>query len=362
MKYLGLTLDSRWHFGPHFAGLSSRLLKAADTLSWLLPNLGGPRTGCRKLYAGILRSMALYGAPIWVESLRRKGNATHLRRPQRAIAQRVARCYRTVAFGAACALACTPPWELEAEVQTRVYTWSEEKRALGVRPTQEERGMVQREARDQLVLTWREVLAACPSGRRVLDALEPVLDRWLERPPSMFVTYRLVQVLSGHGCFRKYLHRIGLEKTPSCPHCGAAEDTTEHTLSMCPAWSSQRANLVALLGSNLSFPSMVEAMLGSEEAWTAVVFFCEDVMLQKEVAERERENDPSAPLCRKKRLGRARRIYSRLIPHPGDQRVAGPGAPSPALHRSPPTDGFGQVCPTAPVTPSHAGGVFGPAV
>ena len=145
LKYLGLTLDPRWQFGPHFAGLSSRLLKTADSLSWLLPNLGGPKAGCRKLYAGILKSMALYGAPIWVGSLQRRDNLTHLQRPQRAIAQRIARCYRTVGFAAACALAGTPPWELEAVVQTKVYCRTAEQKALGERPAPEECGTVRRE-------------------------------------------------------------------------------------------------------------------------------------------------------------------------------------------------------------------------
>ncbi|KOC58635.1 hypothetical protein WH47_06293 [Habropoda laboriosa] len=43
MKYLGLHLDSPWSFEPHFRPL-------------------GP--GVRRLYVGIVRSMALYGAPI----------------------------------------------------------------------------------------------------------------------------------------------------------------------------------------------------------------------------------------------------------------------------------------------------------
>ena len=134
MKYLGLVLDSRWRFGPHFSGLSTRLLKAADALSWLLPNLGGPKDRCRRLYAGILKSMALYGAPIWADSLQRRENATAIRRPQRAIAQRVARAYRSVGFSAACALAGTPPWELEAWVLARVYEWTARRKALGERP------------------------------------------------------------------------------------------------------------------------------------------------------------------------------------------------------------------------------------
>ncbi|KAF9406267.1 hypothetical protein HW555_013303 [Spodoptera exigua] len=66
-------------------------------------------------------------------------------KPQRAIAQRVARAYRTVGFAAACALAGTPPWELEAWVLTRVYDWTAEQRALNRSPGPRERENVREE-------------------------------------------------------------------------------------------------------------------------------------------------------------------------------------------------------------------------
>lgn len=282
----------------------------------------------------ILRSMALYGAPIWADSLNRRENATAIRKPQRAIAQRVARAYRSVGFSAACALAGTPPWELEAWVLARVYEWSAQRRALGERPVTEEREAVRREAKDAIVLHWTEDLAAAAFGRRTLDALGPVLQGWLERSHG-FLSFRLVQVLSGHGCFGSYLHRLGREETPACHDCGAAEDTAQHTLEVCPAWSELRRGLTAVVGQDLSLPGVVNAMLGSEESWAAVASFCEDVISQKEEAERAREDDPLAAPLRRRRRGRRRRRP--LPPHGGDGRVAGAGAPAPALHPSPPS-------------------------
>jgi len=41
MKYLGLTLDSRWSFKAHFERLAPRVERAANALSRLLPNIGG---------------------------------------------------------------------------------------------------------------------------------------------------------------------------------------------------------------------------------------------------------------------------------------------------------------------------------
>jgi len=67
MKYLGLVLDSRWTFGEHFARLGPRLRGEVAGLARLLPNLGGPGEGVRCLYAAVVRSIALYGAPHLVE-------------------------------------------------------------------------------------------------------------------------------------------------------------------------------------------------------------------------------------------------------------------------------------------------------
>ena len=46
----------------------------------------------------------------------------------------------------------------------------------------------------------------------VLEAVLPNWDVWLDGggPP---LTYRMTQVLTGHGCFSEFLHRIGKEAT-----------------------------------------------------------------------------------------------------------------------------------------------------
>nr|XP_049702859.1 uncharacterized protein LOC126055942 [Helicoverpa armigera] len=148
---------------------------------------------------------------------------------------------------------------------------------------------------------------------------------------------RLVQVLSGHGCFGSYLHRIGREETPQCHHCEETVDTAEHTLQVCSSWAEPRRALMAVVGNDLSLPSVIAAMLGSEEAWEAVASFCEDIMSQKEAAERMRENDPLAVPLRRRRRGRRRQTRRPSPSAPGgDQRVAGAGAPPPASQGSTP--------------------------
>ncbi|KAJ0169141.1 hypothetical protein K1T71_014949 [Dendrolimus kikuchii] len=145
-------------------------------------------------------------------------------------------------------------------------------------------------------------------------AIRPHLSRWVSRNRGT-LTYRMVQILTGHGCFGKYLHRVaGREPNPECKHCGAPLDTAVHTLVECAAWGPQRHVMESVAGRIDSLQSMVTAMLRSEDNWAAVASFCEAVMLQKEVAEREREEDALADPVRRRRTGRRLRRYAHLLP------------------------------------------------
>jgi hypothetical protein len=313
MRYLGIILDSRWTFTEHFRCLAPKLMGTASALSRLLPNLDGPNASCRRLYAGVVRSMALYGAPIWAGSLNAK-NQAQLRRPQRVMAVRMARAYRTVSYEAACVLAGTPPWDLDASVLANVYWRVTEARARGDQPLLEEIRRWRLDSRSVLIQKWKERLETPSAGHLTIGAIRPVLERWVGRNGG-FLSFHLVQILSGHGCFGRYLCRVaGREPTMECHACGDAEDTAQHTLAVCPTWAEQRAALVAVVGHDLSLPAVVEAMVGGDRSWKAVASFCEDVMAQKEAAERGREEDPASQPMRRKRVGRRRLAYDRRIP------------------------------------------------
>ncbi|XP_063367024.1 uncharacterized protein LOC134655491 [Cydia amplana] len=288
MKYLGLVLDSRWNFREHFARLTPRLMAASAALKRLMPNIGGPDVASRRLYMGVVRSMALYGAPIWAGNLAAQ-NIALLRKAQRAMAISVVRGYRTTSYDAACLLAGTPPWDLEAEAQASLYEWRRELRLREFHPAPREIEAQKLLVRQSIVLQWEEQLAGREEGHRTVEAVRPVLQDWLERERGS-LTFRLVQVLTGHGCFGSYLHRYARrEETAECHQCGCGEDTAQHTLEECPAWEGQRRELAAVVGNDLSLPAVVKAMVADERSWKAVLSFCEDVMSQKEAAERERE-------------------------------------------------------------------------
>ncbi|CAB3247680.1 unnamed protein product [Arctia plantaginis] len=136
-RYQGLVLDGRWDFGHHFRGLVPKLVGAARALARLLPNMKGADDSCRRLYSGVVRSMALYEAPVWAARRRSSAKASNvalLRRPQRVLASRIIRGYRTISFKAASLLAGTPPWDLEAKTLAALYQWCNEARELGRSP------------------------------------------------------------------------------------------------------------------------------------------------------------------------------------------------------------------------------------
>ncbi|XP_041969323.1 uncharacterized protein LOC121726158 [Aricia agestis] len=299
LTYLGLVLDSRWSFKEHFRRLSEKVAKAAGALASLLPNLGGPSLSCRRLYMGVVRSMAMYGAPIWAENLSAK-NRLILGRLQRTMATRAVRGYRTISRDAACLLAGSVPWDLDARALADVYWRSAEVRAGGSNPLPDAVRRWRDEARDRALELWEERLLEPRVSVDLIGAIRPVFREWVDRKKGA-LSFRLTQVLTGHGCFGRYLCEIvGREETTRCHHCDDERDTAAHTLTACPSWTRQRAALTAAIGPDLSLPALVSAMLGSEQNWRDVEKFAEEVISNKEEAERDRERRALDPLRRRR--------------------------------------------------------------
>ncbi|XP_039761445.1 uncharacterized protein LOC120634735 [Pararge aegeria] len=178
-------------------------------------------------------------------------------------------------------------------MDARIYA---ESRTISQRSTdaEVEPKALRQQARQQAITIWRVRLEQERNARqRAVGAILPNFEAWLARSRGN-VTFRLTQVLTGHGCFGEYLCRIGREATPRCHHCGENQDTAQHTLAECSAWNPERVALVSHVGSDLFPSAVVAAMLAEDEAWIAMVTFCEIVMAKKEAAERDRERaDPS---------------------------------------------------------------------
>lgn len=97
-------------------------------------------------------------------------------------------------------------------------------------------------------------------------------------------------MITGHGCFNQFSFRIRWTESPTYSHCEAgAENIDQHILTICPAWETERNDLI---GADLNLGSLFEGIIASCEKWLALASFCEKVMIAKEKEERERQRVP----------------------------------------------------------------------
>ncbi|CAD0205031.1 unnamed protein product [Chrysodeixis includens] len=226
LKYLGFVLDSRWDFEPH--------------LGW------SRRPGCCRSSSlpqtAVYRDHAVHGA-LW--------------RPDMGSDQGLPHDFpRFPGF-----------LKPESSQQAQLYMWRSQIQTQGSDHSLREKWD---ELRTAAMTDWLYSLESPTAGHELVAAIRPVFWDWLERRHGGLM-YRLTQVLTGHGCFGKYLCRIGRELT-------------------------EGRDLVANLGEL--------ATVRSESAWQAVADYCETTMTAKEVAERERESTSEIPSRRRRRRRR----------------------------------------------------------
>jgi hypothetical protein len=94
---------------------------------------------------------------------------------------------------------------------------------------------------------------------RAVRAILPNWEAWRDRG-EIPLTFRMTQVLTGHGVFGEYLLKIQREVTCICHHCQEEEDTAQHTLERCPAWEEPRRVIRLTIGDKLALEAVIEAM------------------------------------------------------------------------------------------------------
>ncbi|XP_025157070.1 uncharacterized protein LOC105184115 [Harpegnathos saltator] len=170
----------------------------------------------RRLYIGAVLSIALYGAPIWAPQLQANSAARCLlRQALRSLMIRAIREFRTVSYMAATTLAVSPPVELLAEERRILYSRVKELRETGKLSARSLEAL-KTQARARILERWEGVLAdSRGSGLATAEAVRTCLAEVSGRR-GREMSFHLVQVLTGHGCFGKYLHRIRKEPTTRC--------------------------------------------------------------------------------------------------------------------------------------------------
>lgn len=289
MKYLGIFLDEHWKFEHHISYMEEKTLRIMRSLGRLMPNLHGPSEKRRKLYANTIKSVMMYGAPIWSDEFCTSRKLKQkIRRVERTLAIRVVAGYRTVSADAALILAGIPPACIHSAYWKRVYLRARDYKLEGVWTKSLEKEIKQDE-RIILLRQWQIMLERPDvAGKRTCAAISPILNIWLERGWGQ-TTYRITQLMSGHGCFNTFLHRIGKADSPMCTYCGIEEDSSEHHIITCSRWDNERGALIEKIGNDLQLPVIVRKICEEEEAWKAFHNFAESTLSVKEEDERVRQ-------------------------------------------------------------------------
>lgn len=291
-KYLGVMIDDKMKYNEHIEYIGVKAHKMMRALGRIMPNLRGPGEKKKRLYANVLASVVLYAAPVWAEAVERKGKKQdQLRRINRIVAQRVVAAYRTASHDAVSLLARIPPYHITANMRRKAYLRIRRLKIESIWDKKQEKEII---ADEKLTMynKWKlYVERVGAAGNRTREAILPNWDAWLNRAHGN-ISFRLTQLLTGHGVFYAYLHRIEKANTAICPHCGLESDTAEHTLTTCAEWTPDRQELVGALGISpheLTIPMLVRKMSSSKTHWTAVQKFAEKVMFAKEEQERKWE-------------------------------------------------------------------------
>lgn len=274
-----------------------------NRLSQLMPNIGGPKEDRRNLYSAVIHSILLYAAPVWAEEIgasRAKKELLKLQNVQKQIGARVISSYRTVALIAVLVLARIFPIELQAGILRKLYLKKKEFLEMGTVDALELQ-KYQKLLTEDASNKWKSKLNKLfLSGKRIRAAILPQLSRWFNRTHKGCLTYRTTQLMTGHGCFADFLHRIGKYATPNCGFCNEGIDNAQHTLQYCSKWEEEKSRLRNQIGEDLSLQTVVSRILQSRENLLAFQDFAETVMTKKENKEREEEETN----CRTQHTGR----------------------------------------------------------
>lgn len=351
IKYLGVTMDSRKKFYKHIEVATNKGVKLITAFSRIMGNYMKTGAKARRLYYLILESVVLYGAPIWEGAHSVGTNKKLLSRTQKIGLARVISAYRSVPNETLCVLTGIPPWDLKITERKELFTWEneifndkEEKwwrgftsdwdgavsgSDTGTREHQVEtedldnpripnlkefkfreeegeeegkdsdrkdrvkralRKWLRIKAKERTMKRWQLEWDAAKVGRWTHELI-PEVEKWVYRKHGE-LNFFLTQVLTGHGVFNAFRHRIGKAKKKDCWYHAGVTDSPEHTVMECDRWAEERERLMTALNITETRPDkgrILQKILDKESGWRAFSGFCRNIMEEKAAEERRRE-------------------------------------------------------------------------
>lgn len=278
IRYLGVMIDARLNFKQQVEHVSAKASAVRASLARLMPNVGGPKQSRRLLLSSVVTSVLIYGISIWADALDAQESWIKSGPIYRQSALRVASAFRTISEEAVCVISGTLPLRVLAKERRALYH-----RQRSTTLSAEE---LRTEERQNSLSRWQLQWDAAEKGRWTHRFI-PRIDVWLNRGHGE-VNYYLTQMLSGHGCFRAYLHRFKHDDFPECPSCPGVAEDAEHVFFVCPRFTMLRNDLETILEQSITPETLVNAMLTSKAAWNATSAFATEVLQDLRSMERER--------------------------------------------------------------------------
>lgn len=211
-------------FKAHLEAVARKAQTTALALSRLMPNLSGAGQKKRRFLATAAESQLLYGSPIWASALQHQRNKEIVLRPQRVLALRAAMLYWTVSTSAAMVMASIIPVHLLAVERSERYLHRGEM----------DKSQIVKELREATMEKWQSEWDVAAKGRWTRRIIVD-LKAWTQRKHGT-VDFHMSHFLSGHGCFRYYVHRFKKTDEQSCLDCGEPVDDAEHVMFRCGRW------------------------------------------------------------------------------------------------------------------------------